>query len=249
MKLAPRLPAASFAYIFAGMAVILAAAYINYYMIAFTPYAEFAEEFLWVDTYDTPHAIVLSFVTMAIIPAFVEEFLFRGLIQTNLRPYGSGVAIVGSAVLFGLMHQNVQQVFYATVAGLVLGYIYEVTDSVWCGILLHLMNNGFSVFESAVTARWNTETAEHVCTLVEGVIFGVGALCLIWLICRKKQEPDFSDGYFEQRLPVSIGYAPYDLPSRRKVRLFFSPLMIAFFALSAATMATYFVMALVMYGF
>ncbi len=249
MKLAPRLPADTFAYIFAGMAVILAAAYLNYYMIAFTSYADFAADFLWVDTYDTPHAIVLSFVTMAIIPAFVEEFLFRGLIQTNLRPYGSGVAIVGSAVLFGLMHQNVQQIFYATVAGLVLGYIYEVTNSVWCGILLHLINNGFSVFESAITARWNAETAERVCALAEGAIFGVGALCLIWLICRKKRKPDFSNGYFGQALPQSIDYTPCEMSGGQKVRQFFSPLMIAFFALCASTMATYFVMALVMYGF
>lgn len=248
MKLAPRLPAATFAYIFAGMAVILAAAYINYYMISFTSYADFAAEYLWVDTYETPHAIILSFVTMAIIPAFVEEFLFRGLVQSNLRPYGSGVAIVGSAVLFGLMHQNIQQVFYATVAGLVLGYIYEVTDSIWCGILLHLLNNGFSVFESAISARWNTATAERVCALAEGVIFGVGALCLIWLICRKKRGPDFSNGYFEQEFQTSLEYAPCDVPDRRKVKLYFSPLMIAFFALCFSTMATYFVMALVMYG-
>jgi len=248
MKLAPKLPRATFAYIFAGMAVILAAAYLNYYMISFTNYAEFAAENLWVDTYDTPHAIILSFVTMAIIPGFVEEFLFRGLIQSNLRPFGRGVAIVGSAVLFGLMHQNVQQIFYATVAGLVLGYIYEVTDSIWCGILLHLLNNGFSVFETAISERWNTEAAERVCTLAEGVIFGVGAVCLIWLICRKKQEPDFSNGYFELTFPMAPDYVPLELQGKRKIKMFFSPLMIAFVALCLSTMVTYFVMALVMYG-
>ena len=87
MKLSPRLPKETFAYVFGGMAVILAASYLNYYMIEFTDYSEFAAEHLWLDTYDTPHAIVLSFVTMAIIPAFVEEFLFRGLVQANLRPF------------------------------------------------------------------------------------------------------------------------------------------------------------------
>ena len=248
MKLAPRLPRATFAYVMAGMAVILAAAYLNYYMISFTDYAAFAEENLWVDTYDTPHAIVMSFVTMAIIPAFVEEFLFRGLVQTNLRPFGRGVAIIGSAVLFGAMHQNIQQVFYATVAGLVLGYLYEVTDSIWCGILLHFMNNSFSVFESAVGKRLDTAVADRVCTLAEGAVFGIGAICLIWLICRRRQETDFSRGCFAQTFPDASDYVAYEVESKRKIKLFFSPLMITFLALCASTMVTYFVMALVMYG-
>ena len=248
MKLSPRLPRATFAYIFAGMAVILAAAYLNYYMISFTGYSEFAAENLWKDTYGTPQEIVMSFLTMAIIPAFVEEFLFRGLILTNLRPFGRGVAIVGSAVLFGLMHQNIQQIFYATVAGLVLGYIYEATDSIWCGILLHLVNNAFSVFESAIVARWREETAERVCVLAEGAIFGLGLICLICLICRKKQTPDFSDGCFDKSLPTSPDYTPCELSGKRKVSLFFSPLMIAFIALCVSTMLTYVVMA-VLYGY
>lgn len=248
MKLSPKLPRATFVYIMAGMAVILAAAYLNYYMISFTDYAAFAEENLWVDTYDTPHAIVMSFVTMAIIPAFVEEFLFRGLIQTNLRPFGRGVAIVGSAVLFGAMHQNIQQIFYATVAGLVLGYLYEITDSIWCGILLHLMNNAFSVFETAITKQLNPEFAERVCTLAEGVIFGVGAICLIWMICRRRQEIDLSQGCFGRELPQASGYTACELDGKRKIRLFFSPLMITFLALCASTMMMYFVMALVTYG-
>lgn len=248
MKLAPRLPKETFAYVFAGMAVILSAAYLNYYMISFTGYHEFSAENLWTDTYTTPHAVVLSFVTMAIIPGFVEEFLFRGLIQTNLRPFGRGCAIIGSAVLFGIMHQNIEQIFYATVAGLVLGYLYEVTDSIWCGILLHLLNNGVSVLQSAIIERWSDRaSAEKLCTLVEGVIFGIGVICLIWLVCRRtKPVADLSDGCFDRTLPVSPDYTPCPVEGSRKVRLFFSPLMVTFLALCISTMLTYFAMAMVM---
>lgn len=249
MRLEPRLPRATFAYIFAGMAVILAAAYLNHYMIAFTNYDEFAAENLWVDTYETPQAIVMTFITMAIIPGFVEEFLFRGLVQSNLRPFGKGVAIVGSAVLFGLMHQNIQQIFYATVAGLVLGYLYEVTGSIWCGILLHLMNNGFSVFESAIMARFEGVFAERVCTLAEGAIFGIGAICLVFLICHRQKDISFADGVFEKQLPLLAVEERYPLPAHRKVRLFFSPLMLAFVILCVLTMIAIFVVALIQYGF
>lgn len=248
MKLSPKLPRATFAYVFAGMAVILAAAYLNHYMISFTGYDQFSAEFLWTESYDTPYSIMLSLVSMAIVPAFVEEFLFRGLIQTNLRPFGRGTAIVGSAVLFGMMHQNIEQIFYSTVAGLVLAYIYEVTDSIWCSILLHFFNNTFSVFESTVSAHWNTAVAARVCTLAEGAIFGIGAICLIWLICRKKKEPDFSHGCFEQSFPMASDYAPFELSGEQKVKLFFSPMMIAYTVITLSTMILYLVMAVVMYG-
>ncbi len=246
MKLTPKLPKETFAYIIAGMAIILGAAYLNALMLSFTNYAEFAEEMLWQDTYETPHEIVMTFITMAVIPGFVEEFLFRGLVQSNLRPYGRGVAIIGSAVLFGIMHQNIQQIFYATMAGLVLGYIYEATDSIWCCILLHLFNNGFSVLSSALAAKLPMETAERILTLAEGAIFGIGLICLIWLICRRRGKVDLSQGCFGRCLPASPDYAEYELSAQRKIKLFFSPTMIAFFALSIGVMAMYFALSLIM---
>ena len=248
MKLSPRLPRATFLYIMAGMAVILAFSYLNYYMISFTNYAAYAEENLWKESYDTPHAVVLSFLTMALIPAFVEEFLFRGLVQSNLRPFGRGVAIIGSAVVFGAMHQNIQQIFYATVAGLVFGYLYEETGSIWCGVLLHLFNNGFSVLESTIQQYWDQTSADRICILLEGAIYGIGAICLVLLICRRRRAPDFSNGCFEKTLPEAPTYTPYELDSARKVRIFFSPLMIAYFAICISTMMLYVLMALIQYG-
>ena len=248
MKLSPRLPRDTFLYIMAGMAVILVSSYLNYYMISFFDYAAFAEENLWKDSYDTTHAIVMNFVTMAVIPAFVEEFLFRGLIQTNLRPFGRGVAIIGSAIMFGAMHQNIQQIFYATVAGLMLGYLYEETGSIWCGILLHLFNNAFSVFEATILQRWDPTLADRVCTLIEGAIFGVGAICLVLLICRRRRASDFSDGCFEKTLPDAPTYTPFELEGKQKIKLFFSPLMIAYLAICAFTMVTYVILALINYG-
>ena len=100
----------------------------------------------------------------------------------------------------------------------------------------------------AITERMNKAFAERVCTLAEGAIFGIGAICLVWLICRKRTEPDFSQGCFEKTMPLSPEYVPYELERPRKVKLFFSPLMITFLALCASTMVTYFIMALVMYG-
>lgn len=249
MKLSPKLPRTTFVYIGAGVAIILAAAYVNYYMISFTPYSEFSSEMLWAQSYDTVTQIVLAFVTTAIIPGFVEEFLFRGLVLTNLRPFGRGTAIVGSAVLFGLMHQNVEQIFYATVAGLVLGYIYDKTGSIWCGVLLHMINNGISVLESVVIYRWEEASADRFCSLIEGVIFFIGVICLVvWAVKNKKSRPVFADGIFGEIPEPSGEDVCLEVGARQKVKLFFSPLMITYVALCFINMVAFIVMALVLYG-
>ena len=49
---------------------------------------------------------IISIVSTAIVPAICEEYLFRGAVLPNLLPFGKTTAIIGSAVLFGLMHQN-----------------------------------------------------------------------------------------------------------------------------------------------
>jgi membrane protease YdiL (CAAX protease family) len=86
------------------------------------------------------YEVILLFLTSAIIPAFCEELLFRGVVLSVLRPYGRTVAILGSAVLFSLMHQRADQLLYAAVAGAVLAYITLESRSVFGAMLLHLLN-------------------------------------------------------------------------------------------------------------
>lgn len=89
----------------------------------------------------TPVTAVIMFVDLAIIAPLFEEFWFRGIFMQSLRRYGNGVAIMISAILFGLTHGNFQQIFYATAVGIVLGYIATVTDSIITSTILHAMLN------------------------------------------------------------------------------------------------------------
>ena len=116
-KISPWLPLI----LFGGIAVIWTLAYLNATMVNIFRYGEFSSEMLWGnDDGDAWYALVLQFIVMCLVPAFCEEFLFRGAILSNCLPFGRGTAIFISALLFGLMHQNVEQIFYAFGAGLVL---------------------------------------------------------------------------------------------------------------------------------
>ncbi|MBR5090592.1 MAG: CPBP family intramembrane metalloprotease [Ruminiclostridium sp.] len=82
----------------------------------------------------------MFFLLVVIAPIF-EEFIFRGAIQTALKPYGNGLAIFVSGILFGIYHGNFQQVFYTAAAGIALGYIANVTGSIFPTTIIHAMMN------------------------------------------------------------------------------------------------------------
>ena len=88
---------------------------------------------------------ILSVISVAVAPALLEEFLFRGAIMGNLIKYGKPFAIFTSAFLFGLIHGNLVQIPFAFLVGLVLGFLIIETDSIWTGVIIHFINNFISV--------------------------------------------------------------------------------------------------------
>lgn len=92
---------------------------------------------------DTGSAVVL-FVQLTVLAPIFEEFWCRGLIIESLRPYGNGFAIFVSALLFGTIHANFAQFFYATALGIFLGYIYVSTGSLVTTTIMHAMFNSIS---------------------------------------------------------------------------------------------------------
>lgn len=82
---------------------------------------------------------ILMLVVMA--PVF-EELLCRGVVLGSIRArYGVTIAWIVSAVFFGVLHIQPVQVVNATVIGLILGFVYLSTESMWSVMILHALNN------------------------------------------------------------------------------------------------------------
>ena len=92
---------------------------------------------------DMPTAL-LKFFQLAVIAPVLEELMLRGMVMEKLRPYGNGFAIFLSALLFGLMHANFEQFFYAAALGVFLGYIAISTRSIITTTIMHAMFNSIS---------------------------------------------------------------------------------------------------------
>lgn len=85
----------------------------------------------------------LALYLVVVVPLF-EELVFRGLIQGGLRRRASAVeAIVISSVLFTLVHPAP---FWPSIAilGLLFGWIYEKSRTVWASTLVHALHNALT---------------------------------------------------------------------------------------------------------
>ncbi len=83
-------------------------------------------------------------IPLVIVGPFMEELLFRKYLIDRMRGYGERMAIVTSALMFGMFHGNVIQFTYATLLGLVLGYVYTRTRSLGKCFALHAFVNFYS---------------------------------------------------------------------------------------------------------
>lgn len=88
-------------------------------------------------------AMLLVF-QLSIMAPVLEEFWFRGVIQTGLSKFGNGYAIVVSAILFGIAHGNVHQFSYATMMGILVGYVRYASGSLLATTIIHAIINSIA---------------------------------------------------------------------------------------------------------
>ena len=216
----------------AGIAVVYSAANVNATFVSIFDYSTFSSEFLWGTSTDQPklYQWVLEFIVLCAVPGFCEEFLFRGAILTNCLPFGRSNAVLISAFLFAMMHQNAEQVLYTFAAGIVLGIVYERTGNIWACTILHILNNFASLHQSAVVYKLQSFFSSTVAVaLLEAALFTLGLISLAILIAHFfSQKTTCRDGFFGKDLPASDGYATYPISGKRAVTLFLTPCMIIF---------------------
>lgn len=93
----------------------------------------------------------LGLLFMAAIPACVEETVFRGSIYNTYSRRKPLTGIFFSALLFGLMHMNFNQMPYAFFLGIILALMMEATDSIIIPMIMHFSLNGFTTLVSFMT--------------------------------------------------------------------------------------------------
>jgi CAAX amino terminal protease family. len=119
---------------------------------------------------------IIAGVYVVILAPVVEELMIRGILLNRLRyalPFYAANLI--QAAVFGIYHGNVIQGLYAFGIGLILGYIYEKTGTLWASVFVHMLINGSGFLAQALNIQISVPVVLQV--IVGGILLFAGIFC------------------------------------------------------------------------
>lgn len=141
--------------------------------------------------------IVIAFITVGIIAPIAEEFLFRGVVFNTLQKrFSPAWTIVIQGVLFGVFHLNLVQGSYATILGIVYGYVTYKTKSLWPAIIMHIVNNSMPFIMTIIFGNYNFSTTV---SLIQAVVAVVGIAVTLFLVSRTNYK-------VSEEVPLDVQY-------------------------------------------
>ena len=164
---------------------------------------------------------LLTLLCIVIISPIIEEILFRKIILNKLRDYGDKIAILFTAVAFGLYHGNVSQFFYATALGCLFAYLTLKTNRIQYAISLHIFINAMGslilpYLIGSESQQWEWIERLQIVSLVVIVLVVFG----LFFIIKKFRNVNLLEG--------SI-----DIPKEEKFKvMWLNPGMISYFVIT-----------------
>lgn len=91
--------------------------------------------------------LISNLLVMAVLPAFAEEIFFRGVLQQFLIRWSKSIhmGVWHSAFWFSFLHFQFYGFLPRLILGVVLGYLFVTSRSLWPNVLFHLLNNSIIV--------------------------------------------------------------------------------------------------------
>lgn len=127
---------------------------------------------------------ISMFIYACIVAPLFEELVYRGVAMRRMQLMGRKFAVVISAFLFGVMHANIPQAFFAFFVGLVLGYT-AIEYSIAYAILMHFINNFLFGDLYSYLAKPLPEIAGDVAYYL---LFGVMTFCGIIVVFMHRHD-------------------------------------------------------------
>ena len=137
--------------------------------------------------------LLINLLMIAIIPSIGEELFFRGLLQRLLGDLFRNIhlAIFITAFLFAAIHLQFYGFLPRMMLGILFGYLFYWTGSIWVPIFAHLLNNGSAVIISFLANRGTLSSGyedfgatEDFFLIAGSILFTAGLLYLIYRVTR-----------------------------------------------------------------
>lgn len=104
-------------------------------------------------------SIWTQIIIVVIIGPIFEELVFRKFVMDRVYKYGEFVAVMTSALMFGLFHGNMQQFIYAFGAGFLLAFVYCKSGNVIYTIICHMSMNFLGSLPNIVISKVGIDIA------------------------------------------------------------------------------------------
>lgn len=135
------------------------------------------------------------FLLVAILPAVGEELLFRGVLQKLFikwtKKYHLGIWI--TAILFSALHMQFYGFLPRLILGVMFGYLFFWSKSLWLPILAHLLNNGSFVIAAYINPDTIKDSepfssSENTLLSISLIIISFIATAFLFLTLKKTQK-------------------------------------------------------------
>lgn len=127
------------------------------------------------------------FVTVAIIPAVMEEFVFRGVFLRETKDFSLLARVLICGGLFALYHQNPAQTVYQFICGAAFALVAIKSGSILPTMLSHFINNAVILLLTKFGVSSFDMPMYAIILSVSGLCL-VGALVYLLVFDRKKCE-------------------------------------------------------------
>lgn len=156
-----------------------------------------------------PHPLGLLLCGVILSP-IIEELLFRKILIDKTRIYGDQIAILTSAITFGLYHANLSQLFYAIALGAVFAYVTIKTNCIWYSIILHMFINVMSALIMPTILGNGTELIRILIAIaIVLIIIIIGILSFIQQL--KKFKLDEGSYYIHPKRMISTVFINFGM--------------------------------------
>lgn len=165
---------------------------------------------------------IYSIFAFAVLPAILEELLFRGVLLSEFIKYGKSFAIVISAFFFASVHGSIEQMMYSFVYGIIFGYVAVKTGSIAVGIIMHFTNNLYSCIVEYLGNVFGTELYWNIIMAINFCLIFLGLVLVVYMIAKNKI------GYPERQ---DKDKGTGELKGTETFSVFVSPIMILYYGL------------------
>lgn len=145
---------------------------------------------------DSVFVLCINLFIVALIPAIGEEWLFRGVLLKLFKQITGNYhwAILITALLFAILHLQFLSIFPRILLGILLGYLFVMTRSLWVPIFAHFINNASSVIIYYLHYNGKLKLSVEDFGATTNTVYIIGSLLLsIWLliIMMNRERLDF----------------------------------------------------------